>query len=182
MAPQPVPQQPANLSFDQIRPLIALMNNKKGSLNADISTLFDPQFGFMSGSFNQTSPEELDSLYAPQTNAVRNSGDSNLLGILGAMENGKSAFQIQQSINQKIADGSLPADPDGTGTEPIMNLPNFNPGLAQNPNLTPEALQALEARRGMAVSPVSAAVQPPVVQNSGFSPEALQQLLARRGM
>ncbi len=84
-------------------------------MNADISTLFDPQFGFMSGSFNQTSPEELDSLYAPQTNAVRNSGDSNLLGILGAMENGKSAFQIQQSINQKIADGSLPADPDGTG-------------------------------------------------------------------
>ena len=84
-------------------------------MNADISTLFDPQFGFMSGSYNQTSPEELDSLYAPQTNAVRNSGDSNLLGILGAMENGKSAFQIQQSINQKIADGSLPADPDGTG-------------------------------------------------------------------
>lgn len=84
-------------------------------MNADISTLFDPQFGFMSGSYNQTSPEELDSLYAPQTNAVRNSGDANLLGILGAMENGKSAFQIQQSINQKIEDGSLPADPDGTG-------------------------------------------------------------------
>lgn len=84
-------------------------------MNADISTLFDPQFGFMSGSYNQTSLEELDSLYAPQTNAVKNSGDSNLLGILGAMENGKSAFQIQQSINQKIANGSLPADPDGTG-------------------------------------------------------------------
>jgi len=115
MAPQPVPQQPMNLTFDQIGPLLALMNNKKGSLNADISTLFDPQFGFMSGSYNQTSPEELDSLYAPQTNAVRNSGDANLLGILGAMENGKSAFQIQQSINQKIEDGSLPADPDGTG-------------------------------------------------------------------
>lgn len=115
MAPQPVPQQPMNLTFDQILPLISMMNNRKGSMNADISTLFDPQFGFMSGSFNQTSPEELDSLYAPQTNAVRNSGDSNLLGILGAMENGKSAFQIQQSINQKIADGSLPADPDGTG-------------------------------------------------------------------
>jgi hypothetical protein len=115
MAPQPVPQQPVGMTFDQIGPLLALMNNKKGSLNADISTLFDPQFGFMSGSYNQTSPEELDSLYAPQTNAVRNSGDSNLLSILGAMENGKSAFQIQQSINQKIVDGSLPADPDGTG-------------------------------------------------------------------
>lgn len=115
MAPQPVPQQPMNLSWDQILPLISIMNNRKGSMNADISTLFDPQFGFMSGSFNQTSPEELDSLYAPQTNAIRNSGDANLLGILGAMENGKSAFQIQQSINEKIANGSLPADPDGTG-------------------------------------------------------------------
>lgn len=111
MAPQPQP----NMTWDQILPLFATMNNRKGSMNADISTLFDPQFGFMSGSYNQTSPEELDSLYAPQTNAVRNSGDANLLGILGAMENGKSAFQIQQSINQKIEDGSLPADPDGTG-------------------------------------------------------------------
>lgn len=84
-------------------------------MNADISTLFDPQFGFMSGSYNQTSPQDLDSLYAPQTNAVKNSGDQNLLGILGAMENGKSAFQIKQSINQKISDGSLPPDPDGSG-------------------------------------------------------------------
>ena len=48
--------------------------------------------------------------------------------------------------------------------------------------LTPEALQALEARRGMAYTPAPAVVQPPVVQNPGFSPEALQQLLARRGM
>jgi hypothetical protein len=55
-------------------------------------------------------------------------------------------------------------------------------GGSTNPNLTPEALQALEARRGMSVSPVSAAVQPPVVQNSGLSPEALQALMARRGM
>ena len=114
MAPQPVPQQP-NMSWDQILPYFATINNRKGSMNADISTLWDPQFGFMSGSYNQTSPEDLDSLYAPQTNAIRNSGDANLLGILGAMENGKSAFQIQQSINQKIADGSLPPDPDGTG-------------------------------------------------------------------
>jgi hypothetical protein len=115
MAPQPTPQQPMNLSWDQILPLISMMNNRKGSMNTDISTLFDPQFGFMSGSYNQTSPQDLDSLYAPQTNAIRNSGDANLLGILGAMENGKSAFQIQQSINEKIANGSLPADPDGTG-------------------------------------------------------------------
>jgi hypothetical protein len=115
MAPQPIPQQPMNLSWDQILPLISIMNNRKGSMNTDISTLFDPQFGFMSGSYNQTSPQDLDSLYAPQTNAIRNSGDANLLGILGAMENGKSAFQIQQSINEKIANGSLPADPDGTG-------------------------------------------------------------------
>jgi hypothetical protein len=115
MAPQPIPQQPMNFSGDQILALISMMNNRKGSMNADISTLFDPQFGFMSGSYNQTSPEDLDSLYAPQTNAIRNSGDANLLGILGAMENGKSAFQIQRSINEKIADGSLPADPDGTG-------------------------------------------------------------------
>jgi hypothetical protein len=114
MAPQPVPQQP-NMSWDQILPYFAMMNNKKGSMNADISTLFDPQFGFMSGSYNQTSPQDLDSLYATQTNAVKNSGDQNLLGILGAMENGKSAFQIKQSINQKISDGSLPPDPDGSG-------------------------------------------------------------------
>lgn len=84
--------------------------------------------------------------------------------------------------NYGAADGG-----SGTGTEPIMNLPDFNPAVVQPPvvqntGLSPEALQAMEARRGMAYTPVSAVVQPPVVQNSGFSPEALQALMARRGM
>ena len=99
----------------------------------------------------------------------------------------QNQMQAGQDIYNQIlaATGNYGATGGGsdTGTEPIMNLPNFNPGAVnQNTGLSPEALQAMEARRGMGIGSVPAVVQPPVVQNSGFSPEALQAMLARRGM
>ena len=62
----------------------------------------------------------------------------------------QNQMQAGQDIYNQIlaAAGNYDSPVTGGSTEPITNLPNFNPGLAQNPNLTPEMLQALLARRG----------------------------------
>jgi hypothetical protein len=116
MATPPVPQQPANLSFDQIRPLIALMNNKKGSLNTDISTLFDKQFGVMSNSYTQQSPEELLNMYAPQSMSLANSSDQTIMDILADFQNGKSPFEIKQAIRNGVNSGEIVSS-DGEGQD-----------------------------------------------------------------
>ena len=124
MAPQQIdprygtPEQ-MGLSWEQFLPYIAMANNKKGSMNADISTLFDPQFGIMSNSYTEPSTmsdQEIEDLYGRTTKAIRQSSDPNLLGILGAMENGKSAFQIKQSVMEKVNNGEIQSS-DGTGKE-----------------------------------------------------------------
>jgi hypothetical protein len=63
----------------------------------------------------------------------------------------QNQMQAGQDIYNQIlaATGNYGAPATGGSTEPITNFPNSNPGLAQNPNLTPEVLQALLARRGM---------------------------------
>jgi hypothetical protein len=63
----------------------------------------------------------------------------------------QNQMQAGQDIYNQIlaATGNYGAPATGGSTEPITNFPNSNPGLAQNPNLTPEILQALMARRGM---------------------------------
>jgi hypothetical protein len=115
MAPQPVPQQP-NMSWDQILPYFAMMNNKKGSMNADISTLFDPQFGIMSNSSAQQSPEELFNMYAPQSMSLANSSDQTILDILADFENGKSPFEIKQAIRNGVNSGQI-VSADGEGKD-----------------------------------------------------------------
>jgi hypothetical protein len=79
MATQPIdprystPQQ-MGLSWEQFLPYIAMANNKKGSMNADISTLFDPQFGIMSNSYtepSQMSDQQIEDLYGRTTSAIR---------------------------------------------------------------------------------------------------------------
>lgn len=115
MAPQPVPQQP-NITFDQIRPLLAAINNKKGSMNADISTLFDPQFGIMSNSSAQQSPEELFNMYAPQSMSLANSSDQTIMDILKDFENGKSPFEIKQAIRNGVNSGEIVSS-DGEGQD-----------------------------------------------------------------
>jgi len=116
MAPQPIPQQPMNLSWDQILPYFAAMNNKKGSMNADISTLFDPQFGIMSNSSTQQSPEELFNLYAPQSMSLANSSDQTIMDILKDFENGKSPFEIKQAIRNGVNSGEIVSS-DGEGKD-----------------------------------------------------------------
>lgn len=56
------------------------------------------------------------------------------------------------------------------------DLVERNPGL-YNPGLSPEALQAMEQRRGMAINP-----NPVLATNPNITPEVLQALMARRGM
>jgi hypothetical protein len=124
MAPQPIdprystPQQ-MGLSFEQYLPYIAMMNNRKGSMNADISTLFDPQFGIMSNSYtepSQMSDQQIEDLYGRTTAAIRQSNDPNLQGILTDIQNGKSAFEIKQAIMNGVNSGSIQSS-DGTGKE-----------------------------------------------------------------
>ena len=115
MAPQPVPQQP-NMSWDQILPYFATINNKKGSMNADISTLFDPQFGIMSNSSAQQSPEELFNMYAPQSMSLANSSDQTIMDILKDFENGKSPFEIKQAIRNGVNSGEIVSS-DGEGQD-----------------------------------------------------------------
>ena len=115
MAPQPVPQQP-NMSWDQILPYFATINNKKGSMNADISTLFDPQFGIMSNSSAQQSPEELFNMYAPQSMSLANSSDQTIMDILKDFENGKSPFEIKQAIRNGVNSGQIVSS-DGEGQD-----------------------------------------------------------------
>ena len=115
MAPKPVSQQP-NMSWDQILPYFAAMNNRKGSMNADISTLFDPQFGIMSNSSSQQSPEELFNLYAPQSMSLANSSDQTIMDILKDFENGKSPFEIKQAIRNGVNSGEIVSS-DGEGKD-----------------------------------------------------------------
>lgn len=115
MAPQPVPQQP-NMSWDQILPYFATINNRKGSMNADISTLFDPQFGIMSNSSAQQSPEELFNMYAPQSMSLANSSDQTIMDILADFENGKSPFEIKQAIRNGVNSGAIVSS-DGEGKD-----------------------------------------------------------------
>jgi hypothetical protein len=115
MAPQQVPQQP-NMSWDQILPYFAAINNRKGSMNADISTLFDPQFGIMSNSSAQQSPEELFSMYAPQSMSLSNSSDQTIIDILKDFENGKSPFEIKQAIRNGVNSGAIVSS-DGEGKD-----------------------------------------------------------------
>jgi hypothetical protein len=115
MAPQLVPQQP-NMSWDQILPYFAAMNNRKGSMNADISTLFDPQFGIMSNSSAQQSPEDLFNMYAPQSMSLANSSDQTIMDILKDFENGKSPFEIKQAIRNGVNSGEIVSS-DGEGKD-----------------------------------------------------------------
>lgn len=112
MAPQPQP----NMTWDQILPYFAAMNNKKGSMNADISTLFDPQFGIMSNSSAQQSPEELFNMYAPQSMSLANSSDQTIMDILKDFENGKSPFEIKQAIRNGVNSGEIVSS-DGEGQD-----------------------------------------------------------------
>ena len=115
MAPQQVPQQP-NMSWEQILPYFAAINNRNGSMNADISTLFDPQFGIMSNSSAQQSPEELFSMYAPQSMSLANSSDQTIIDILKDFENGKSPFEIKQAIRNGVNSGAIVSS-DGEGQD-----------------------------------------------------------------
>ena len=85
-------------------------------MNADISTLFDPQFGIMSNSFAQQSPEELFNLYAPQSMSLANSSDQTILDILADFENGKSPFEIKQAIRNGVNSGKI-VSADGEGKD-----------------------------------------------------------------
>lgn len=112
------PQQ-MGLSWEQFLPYIAMANNKKGSMNSDISTLFDPQFGIMSNSYtepSQMSDQQIEDLYGRTTTAIRQSNDPNLLGILSDIENGKSAFEIKQAVMNGVNSGVIKSA-DGTGKE-----------------------------------------------------------------
>jgi len=112
------PQQ-MGLSWEQFLPYIAMANNNKGSMNSDISTLFDPQFGIMSNSYtepSQMSDQQIEDLYGRTTAAIRQSNDPTLLGILSDIQNGKSAFEVKQAVTNGVAMGKIKSA-DGTGKE-----------------------------------------------------------------
>ena len=85
-------------------------------MNADISTLFDPQFGIMSNSSAQQSPEELFNMYAPQSMSLANSSDQTIMDILKDFENGKSPFEIKQAIRNGVNSGEIVSS-DGEGQD-----------------------------------------------------------------
>ena len=85
-------------------------------MNADISTLFDPQFGIMSNSSAQQSPEELFNMYAPQSMSLANSSDQTIMDILKDFENGKSPFEIKQAIRNGVNSGQIVSS-DGEGQD-----------------------------------------------------------------
>jgi len=100
----------------------------------------------------------------------------------------------RQAILAATGDFGTGVPATGGNTEPIMNLPNFNPGAynpgvasgidesTRVPEVTPDILEALRKSLGGMFPNQQPQVVQPAAQNSGFSPEALQALMARRGM
>jgi hypothetical protein len=113
------PQQPVNPNFMTMLPILAQYMNRKGGANSgDMSNIFNELMGLMSNSYtppSQISDEEIQRIYAPQTNAVRGSDDPVLQGILADIESGTPALKIKEAIRKGVYDTgtiqlSTPAD------------------------------------------------------------------------
>lgn len=113
------PQQPVNPNFMTMLPILAQYMNRKGGANSgDMSNIFNELMGLMSNSYtppSEISDEEIQRIYAPQTNAVRGSDDPILQGILADIESGTPALKIKEAIRKGVYDTgtiqlSTPAD------------------------------------------------------------------------
>jgi hypothetical protein len=102
------PQQPVNPNFMTMLPILAQYMNRKGGANSgDMSNIFNELMGLMSNSYtepSQMSDEEIQRIYAPQTNAVRGSDDPILQGILADIESGTPALKIKEAIRKGVYD------------------------------------------------------------------------------
>jgi hypothetical protein len=100
------PQQPVNPNFMTMLPILAQYMNRKGGANSgDMSNIFNELMGLMSNSYtapSQMSDEEIQRIYAPQTNAVRGSDDPILQGILADIESGTPALKIKEAIRRGV--------------------------------------------------------------------------------
>lgn len=112
-------QQPVNPNFMTMLPILAQYMNRKGGANSgDMSNIFNELMGLMSNSYtepSQMSDEEIQRIYAPQTNAVRGSDDPILQGILADIESGTPALKIKEAIRKGVYETgniklSTPAD------------------------------------------------------------------------
>lgn len=102
------PQQPVNPNFMTMLPILAQYMNRKGGANSgDMSNIFNELMGLMSNSYtppSEISDEEIQRIYAPQTNAVRGSDDPILQGILADIESGTPALKIKEAIRKGVYD------------------------------------------------------------------------------
>jgi len=102
MAPQPIGQP----DYNAFLPILATYANRKGGGNSgDLSNILNPIMGLFSNSYTapQTmTDEEIQRIYAPQTNAIRSSDDPIATSILDYIDRGYPAIQIKKILSDGV--------------------------------------------------------------------------------
>ena len=103
MSMQPPIGQP---DYNAFLPILAAYANRKGGGNSgDLSNILNPIMGLFSNSYTapaSISDEEIQRIYAPQTNAIRNSDDPIATSILDYIDRGYPAIQIKKILSDGV--------------------------------------------------------------------------------